>query len=227
MNPRWIVLLAALSVGCDEGVLIRGSDGAGSSPGSGTSGSGTTGSSTGSRTTGTSTGPETTGTSTGSGTTGTSTGSGTTGTSTGSGTTGPDGGWSCAVPSFASQVVYQVGSNGSLAAADFNGDDWPDIAVSTANGLVVLYGLPDGGGLAPVTLVASGSEEQVVAGDFNGDGKIDWLLTDDGGVELLLNNYLQPPSSIQTYVPVSSYMALGYLDGDAGLDLVIGGEHHR
>ena len=135
----------------------------------------------------------------------------------------PDGGWSCAAPSFASQVVYLVGLNYSVTAADFNGDRWPDVAVSTANGLDVLYGLPDGGGLAPATVVASGSEGEVVAGDFNGDGKIDWLLPDDAGLELLLNRYPRPPSMIQTDVPVSGYLAAGYLKGDAGLDLVMAG----
>jgi hypothetical protein len=95
---------------------------------------------------------------------------------------------------FAAEAALSVGSTGSVAAADFNGDGRIDIAATSLNGSTVatylrnaantgfaLEGTPNATGAGP---------RDVVAADFNGDGRPD-LATSNlnaGSVTVLLRN---------------------------------------
>jgi hypothetical protein len=90
---------------------------------------------------------------------------------------------------FASEVTYATNSfgepNSGLAAADFNGDGLPDLATfvydtaTSTTQLVVLLSAGGGRFQAPVASPAVGLPNQVVVGDFNGDGVPDLAVGPD------------------------------------------------
>jgi hypothetical protein len=84
-----------------------------------------------------------------------------------------------------------TGSGNCGAAADFNGDGKPDLAVPTTAGITILLGTGDGS--APYTIGASVVESGAgcpITADVNGDGIPDLLLgaTGLGGVGVYLGN---------------------------------------
>ena len=69
---------------------------------------------------------------------------------------------------------------------DFNGDGKPDLAVTNASGVSVLLGNGDGTFQPPITTPLDhgyviGGNGEMVAGDFNGDGRLDLAVADFGG----------------------------------------------
>jgi hypothetical protein len=109
----------------------------------------------------------------------------------------------------------------SLAVADFNGDGHPDLAVSGYtlyhNGLSVLLNKGNGTFQIPAAPTLKGSFIQIIAADFNGDGKQDLLL--NGGYLALGNGdgtFLNP--SIIDNGAMSA--AVADFNGDGKLDIV-------
>ena len=80
---------------------------------------------------------------------------------------------------FQPPISYPIpgASSGGLTAADFNGDGKLDIAVAAGMEIDVFLGNGDGTFQSPgryqLTFGADGQVDWIVAGDFNGDGKID------------------------------------------------------
>jgi hypothetical protein len=121
-----------------------------------------------------------------------------------------------------------------IAVGDFNGDGHEDLAVTDNDNGQVMVWLGDGTGafaLHPAGLhpgfLAGSQPYSVAVGDFNGDGKPDLAVTDEGGatVTVLLGtgtgSFTAAPGSpfpVGTN-PVS--VAVGEFNGDGKLDLAI------
>jgi len=116
----------------------------------------------------------------------------------------------------------------STVVADFNGDGKPDIAVAILNqGFEIPLGNGDGTfqALPPVNLGSNGFyTNSLTVGDFNGDGKADLAVTDEGDqVAILLGNgdgTFQPPVNYTAGSLPSSVTAADF-NGDGKLDLVV------
>jgi hypothetical protein len=121
-------------------------------------------------------------------------------------------------PQFASGYIA-----GSIAVADFNHDGFDDLAVSTTLGVVVFINDPQGDGTASFDLVGQLYQldtisnilnQDVITGDFNGDGNPDFaVLRNDSsgsivGFQVFLNDCpactAPPTSSSSTGCPVST-----------------------
>ena len=77
---------------------------------------------------------------------------------------------------FAAKVDYTVGTSqlpGQLAAADFNGDGKPDVAVADSQGVSVFINSGTGTFAAHVDYPTGNPTTGLTVADFNGDGKID------------------------------------------------------
>ena len=148
---------------------------------------------------------------------------------------------------FAKPVSYASGGRtaNSVAVGDVNGDGKPDLVVanrcydfSCANGSVsVLLGNGDGTFQSPTSYASMGTfAESLAIGDLNGDGKPDLVVVDfcQGGagdcsrpadVDVLLGNgdgTFQTPVSFPTGGYQGTTVAIGDLNGDGHLDLVVG-----
>jgi hypothetical protein len=144
--------------------------------------------------------------------------------------------------SFASGGEYPV----AVAAADVNGDGKPDLVVANScaenssdcsygEGVVgVLLGNGDGTFRPAVTYDSGGiAANFVAAGDVNGDGKLDLVVTNYcvssgcggiGAASILLGNgdgTFQPAASYGTGGVASASLAIGDVNGDHKLDLVL------
>lgn len=140
-----------------------------------------------------------------------------------------------AAPSLAS-ISPQPG-NQPVITADFNGDGIPDIAIagtlpsstlpSGTQAISIYLGKPEGT-LSPAVnypLPASTPPTGLVAGDFNGDGKLDLVVMGRTGTDstyILLGN---GDGTFQAPVPIAgsiySSVAAGDFNGDGKLDLVL------
>jgi hypothetical protein len=128
-----------------------------------------------------------------------------------------------------SQTVY--GPN-STVAADFNGDGKVDLAVAETNFphgkiSVVLgngkgtFGTPHNSSLVSAAI---NNQDEMLMGDFNGDGKPDLVIMDDysTGFQVLLGNgdgTFQPP--IDTQLNTSLNFAVGDFNSDGKTDVVV------
>ncbi len=135
---------------------------------------------------------------------------------------------------FSAPVSYLSGQSGlAIASADVNGDGKPDLiaGITTASSqnpfntswsITVLLNAGDGtfNALAPVT--ASNGLAAIVAGDFNGDGKVDLALIGDT-IQILLGN---GDGTFKTGVSPSTEAGANQavtadMNGDGNLDLVV------
>jgi uncharacterized protein (UPF0548 family) len=152
----------------------------------------------------------------------------------------------CPTPSFGPAHMFSVGVNPiSVAVGDFNGDGKLDLAVAnsgdnpadvspTRGSLSVLLGNGDGTFQTAVTYSFAGTNlTAIVVGDFNGDGKLDLAVGNEGppysgyldaGVSVLLGN---GDGTFQQAVNSSAPGAGGYqyvvgdFNGDGKLDLAM------
>ncbi|MGH9495922.1 MAG: FG-GAP-like repeat-containing protein, partial [Candidatus Sulfotelmatobacter sp.] len=132
---------------------------------------------------------------------------------------------------FSSGGSVVVGPTGSvpisIAAADFNNDGRPDLAVAlnNTNYAVICQGNGDGTFAVVGTPVVGNDPIWLAAADFNGDGKPDLMVDNsvDGTVAVLLGNGNETFGSATTY-PTGTHpetLALADLDGDGKLDAAI------
>jgi len=122
------------------------------------------------------------------------------------------------------------GNNGGMIAADFDGDDWPDLYLTYAQG-----GFIDA---TTVEIADEGEAFGVAAGGINNDGHIDLFVTGgSGGADfrsfMLLNlgrgNFVNvtPGGGVAGLVGNENLGAsLGDFDNDGDLDLLVGGDGH-
>jgi hypothetical protein len=136
--------------------------------------------------------------------------------------------------SFQPAVYYAVGTSPiSAVVGDFNGDGKLDLVVvnsgpSMGGSLSILLGNGDGTFQNPTTITLGSSPQSIAIGDFNGDGKLDLavgVLKSSGGgmVSVFLG---KGDGTFQNPVNYNGgdspfHMAVGDLNGDGKLDLVI------
>lgn len=133
--------------------------------------------------------------------------------------------------SFSSPTTTWLGDNSfyySVAIADFNGDGFDDFATVDAG--VVLVLLNDGGGsLLPPTYFGTNGGGSVVAGDVNGDNKIDLVTANAfGGVSVLLGDGAGGFGTAQTYgaVNYADCVVLGDFNNDGNPDIATTTSHN-
>jgi hypothetical protein len=130
----------------------------------------------------------------------------------------------------ATGTAKEAGGNGevSIAVADANNDGLLDVFTATYNSpYVVIVLLSDGkGGLVAQPPVPSGGHpwQQIVVGDFNGDGNVDTALnlSDAGAMGVLFGDGLGGLGAVQSYPTGSLPFAIDAadIDGDGDLELV-------
>ena len=123
---------------------------------------------------------------------------------------------------------YPLATN-DLIAADLNGDARPDLAGIAASGAAVLLGNGDGTFQPIVTYPVFSWSQALTAGDFNGDGRVDLIVTINDiniGLSLLtgrgdgtFNPAVHFPNTSGFDSPA---IAADDLDNDGKLDIVIG-----
>ena len=124
----------------------------------------------------------------------------------------------------ASGVFEVAGQPSVLAAADFDGDGRPDLAVGEAatDRVFVLPNLGGGQFATPSDFPAGTDPRALAAADFDGDGWIDLAVAGGGTLSVLIND---GSGGFSSSIPLAvgdslSALAVGEIDGDGWVDLV-------
>src|SRR4026208_1822867 len=123
---------------------------------------------------------------------------------------------------------YPILGNNHIVA-DLNGDGIPDLAGSGANAAAVMLGNGDGTFRAKVNYPAGGQTQDLAAGDFNGDGRVDLVVSLNDptfSLSLLTGNgdgtFKAPVNFVNTAAKEDSPAVVATdLDNDGRLDVVL------
>ena len=136
---------------------------------------------------------------------------------------------------FQAPVPYSTGPSGShpiaVAAADFDGDGVLDLAITNLNSNTVAILLGNGNGTFkpevsyPAINGSLSGPSAIITGDFDGDGNVDLVITDQGdnSVSILVGNghgTFQGPQEINVGT-FAAGVAAGDFNGDGRLDVAV------
>jgi hypothetical protein len=128
---------------------------------------------------------------------------------------------------FSGPTLLPAGTRpGAVVSGDFNRDGRADVAVATADSVLVLLGNGNGSFQPPVNVAAVSSPQAIAVADFNGDGNPDLVTANfsSNNISVLLGNgagaFSAPINSPAGVNPTS--IAVADFNGDGRADLAVG-----